>query len=548
MVYVTYLKHHSIKRHSIKHHPTNVSKLESTIPTPPTHNPLILSITDYPHLAHSVEITKITKNPEDPSSLDTKPTQDSTVAETDATDDSSASVIDLQVLNLRIRFRLLVRLHCSQFTSDSAVTTVLLSNEPTKSPSNRNGITIEYKSSQENINNSKRTRQKLSLDDKIAIIEYWKENNENMSIVEIGRHFDLPRTTIHGVIKKRQTLEDISIHQPRDNPVPLAFRVVERKFFILEELLHTWVIDLEAKGILVSNKKMTTQAFDIHRMLTGLLSNPLPPCLFTSGWLKGFKKRRLLGHSFDSEEKQSSITQQPPPSTNLFDQKDIYVCDTTIRNNDKLFEADGYSGIMVDPSSEEATKPSMENWLDNFNSSLENNILLSLDKALWDLLELDQNQSKWNHITFIQLKDSSTGPSGNGIMKEFKAAYHTLLIDDMMEKEPSTGIENYLNLLSRAWMYVHKSTIKSCLGKLIKSETPVGEEQQQSQVENLGQKLKDFRPVVPHTVVQYYLVQDKDTGPSGLLREKISQLQRACEFEACFNTKCSGDHSGQHSG
>ncbi|KAF9995916.1 hypothetical protein BGZ65_008470, partial [Modicella reniformis] len=67
--------------------------------------------------------------------------------------------------------------------------------------------------------------------------------------------------------------------------------MAESRFRILEELLVAWILDLGSRGVSANGKKITAQAFEIHRMLSDFLVDPLPPCKFSSGWLKRFKSR-----------------------------------------------------------------------------------------------------------------------------------------------------------------------------------------------------------------------------------------------------------------
>ncbi|KAF9345099.1 hypothetical protein BGX26_003522, partial [Mortierella sp. AD094] len=109
-------------------------------------------------------------------------------------------------------------------------------------------------------------------------------------------------------------------------------RVVENRFRILEVLLLDWNLNLESRGIRVTNRKLCAQAFEIHRMLSGLLKDPLPQCLFTTGWLKGFKERRAAHFAIASstqERSQSDKVKDMLGKLHDFSEDDIYTCNVT---------------------------------------------------------------------------------------------------------------------------------------------------------------------------------------------------------------------------
>ncbi|KAF9358596.1 hypothetical protein BGX26_001360 [Mortierella sp. AD094] len=111
---------------------------------------------------------------------------------------------------------------------------------------------------------------------------------------EISEHFGVPRTTIYGIIKNKQMFLDQIARQPQ-TPVALeAYRLTESPFQILEDLLAIWIKDLKSMSVPVPGKKIMAQAGKIHRILSNIYLDPLPPCMFTSGWLAGFKKRQNI--------------------------------------------------------------------------------------------------------------------------------------------------------------------------------------------------------------------------------------------------------------
>ncbi|KAF9983219.1 hypothetical protein BGZ65_002029, partial [Modicella reniformis] len=88
-------------------------------------------------------------------------------------------------------------------------------------------------------NTGKRARNPLKVEKKIEIIEY-AENNPQMTPPELAHHFRVPRTTIYGIIKKKETLLGLL----KAALIPNPYRIAESRFWILEEVLMIWINDL----------------------------------------------------------------------------------------------------------------------------------------------------------------------------------------------------------------------------------------------------------------------------------------------------------------
>ncbi|KAF9976799.1 hypothetical protein BGZ65_007670, partial [Modicella reniformis] len=122
---------------------------------------------------------------------------------------------------------------------------------------------------------------------------------------------------------------------PKTVLISESYRIPESRFRILEEVLMIWINDLKYRHIPVKEKTAMVQAVDIHRMLSGLLVEPLPPCLFTSGWFNGFKRRRRI--DFKPKHLESSTANAQGGVDAEFRRimfsdyfpEDIYVCEMT---------------------------------------------------------------------------------------------------------------------------------------------------------------------------------------------------------------------------
>lgn len=180
----------------------------------------------------------------------------------------------------------------------------------------------------------KRPRKALQIQKRLAVIEFW-ESNRQLPLNEISTKFNIPRTTIYGIIKNRDTLKRITKSHPLKGLTLERCSTIQSRFRILEELLFTWYLDLRSHGVDITNRKITAQAFDIHRMLSGLLWTPLPPCMFSARWLQGFKKRRMISLSLTQDSRSATSQDKgwdiPEDYQRRFsgDPQDVYVCGLT---------------------------------------------------------------------------------------------------------------------------------------------------------------------------------------------------------------------------
>ncbi|KAI8598983.1 hypothetical protein EDD21DRAFT_172729 [Dissophora ornata] len=178
----------------------------------------------------------------------------------------------------------------------------------------------------------KRPRRSYQLQKKLQIIEYWTKNPQSYS--KIAKHFHVPRMTVHGIIKNKAILQQLAESSPHLGLTLETSRVAKLHFAVLEELLLAWILDLKSRRIPVSGHKITTQAFEIHRMLSGLLLKPLPPCQFSSGWLKNFKNRRQISlrgmHSENTNDDDTARAfKELHAKLDGFNMRSIYWCDMT---------------------------------------------------------------------------------------------------------------------------------------------------------------------------------------------------------------------------
>lgn len=148
-----------------------------------------------------------------------------------------------------------------------------------------------------------------------------------------GDRSNQPRELVHGVVNSTGSLKNLATDSSYGALTQERCNIAKSHFRILEELLALWCQNLKCRGAAITNKKITAQALEIHRMLSGLLVQPQPGFLFTSGWLKRFKER----HCSSPAATQTSTVHRDESWLSLDeyfksfegDEEDIFTCGIT---------------------------------------------------------------------------------------------------------------------------------------------------------------------------------------------------------------------------
>ncbi|KAF8923558.1 hypothetical protein BGZ58_002806 [Dissophora ornata] len=435
-------------------------------------------------------------------------------------------------------------------------------------------------------NTQKRRRNAIQQKEKAEIVEFWKKN-ENMSLEKIAKVFDRPRTTIYGIIKdwRKSQENENNTYKRYVCRTPDLFRITEMRFWVLENLLMDWMGNLRSRSIPVTGQKIISQAPEILRMLSGLLVKPLPKCLFSSGWLKGFKKRRGFQLKIPPGQE---ITPQDLVDSNLLKSElsrrredDIYTCEIVsmylntpaslhdqsqgeepqwtdnssatvliccnasgtdkrgllvlVRQDSREFSGGGHYRLAHDASAEDLTTEVLENWLTEFDKSLNRNISLLVDDTVWAPLRkiLFKRPEKLSRIAVIKAAAylnqfrSTAIPSAVPVAVIFKAYYHMHLdqrsFGASTSNPPTVSIDIPLEFMKQAWEDVKKDDICSYFSGL------------RTLIDTPPRKAKTrCSPPTCKGKLQHYISQDKDVGPTDFLRDRIKVMQHNQEFETAF--------------
>ncbi|KAG0016069.1 hypothetical protein BGZ80_009446, partial [Entomortierella chlamydospora] len=167
-------------------------------------------------------------------------------------------------------------------------------------------------------------------------------------------------------------------------------------------------------------------------MVSGLVKDPLPQCLFTTGWLKGFKDRRAA-HLTTAPSTQGRLQTEEIKDIlgklKEFSKDDIYTCDITsmyldmmstsvykdeypskpsrradsssvslllccnasgkdmlepvvlVRQTSNVVALQGYNGVVLDSDLNNVTNRVMWSWLMRFDNDVERKVVLLVDQA-----------------------------------------------------------------------------------------------------------------------------------------------------------------------
>ncbi|KAF9208614.1 hypothetical protein BGZ49_008274 [Haplosporangium sp. Z 27] len=420
-------------------------------------------------------------------------------------------------------------------------------------------------------------RRKIAMETKIKILRFV-DQNPTVTVGSISEKFGIPRTTVYGIIRSRTALEASFSLSDKEKTV---YRLSRPLSSTLETLLATWVKDLAQRGITATGKKITTQAFEIRRMISVVMNDPSLPPLFSSAWRKRFKHRENISPATiqDNSTNLGSHSQAKQLSS-LVDNyalSSIYTCGESsmflTHNPEFKFGFLPDAGMNKPPSisasillccnasgtdmrmpridvrkfltdSRNLDMSTFDRWLLSFDDSLNQDTLLLVDNTTWDLINIDMEFSKIKlqriKIVPIPQQFSPKLPINHGLAMVFKIKYNKTLLElnrgqliTPLEEDPE-ALKDYVNLIHRSWQDIPDSVVRSFFGEFFTSIDPSRDSQ------TSGIKMADdendltlllSKHGMPPSIVEYYLSQDADTGPSNFMYMIIRQMVNSGEID-----------------
>ncbi|KAE9338804.1 hypothetical protein PF008_g11884 [Phytophthora fragariae] len=140
---------------------------------------------------------------------------------------------------------------------------------------------------------AKQKRKSYTIKDKLAVIAEHEEGVSGSGFHALGIKHDVAPGTLRGWWNDRQKLHEAS----KDRQI--STRTARRlggggrgpEYGEIEERLHAWILDRNAKGLRVKDSYIRLQAQNIYRKLHG---PDAPKFDSSTGWLARFKKRKQL--------------------------------------------------------------------------------------------------------------------------------------------------------------------------------------------------------------------------------------------------------------
>ncbi|KAF9400821.1 hypothetical protein BGX21_003417 [Mortierella sp. AD011] len=388
------------------------------------------------------------------------------------------------------------------------------------------------------------------------------------------------RTTVIGVLKYKDT-----ILSHASGPSKGYHRIVKARLLEVEVVLARWIDNQKSRGIPVSIKKICTQATEIHRAMSSCTNGGLRGCEYTTGWLKGFKRRH--GAVLEMEPIQPSqvdkdfwqgqidhyISECKPEAVyfcyttsmylNMTPMVDMSATDNAAHSvasvllccnaagTDLLDPLVVYRNVLSDTKGEGSSEvdglasSDIEQWLVDFDARASEPTLLLVDQSLCSSIASIVLAKQLKYILPIPVPKSISPllPMSTTLAKEFKALYKLCLLSTTPNQ--FQNLHEYRSYYIRyAWHQIQGSSIirsvhnsQQTVNGLLKGNTShnvrpprdvkdTGVESGESAITRLQKALEARFPGLQKYRYEYYTAQDGDTGPSPSICAHIQELLR----------------------
>ncbi|KAF9207215.1 hypothetical protein BGZ49_000939 [Haplosporangium sp. Z 27] len=367
-------------------------------------------------------------------------------------------------------------------------------------------------------------------------------------------------------------------------------RITQNNFYSMEMLLTKWFVDLQEQQVPVTLTWIQWQGFAVHRMLSGLSQEPLPPLKFSNGWLEGFKNRNkhyLMGGKTYSEmnlEDESAELSRLRQLLPRYTKDHIYFCDVTsifalpacvLRHRGKacqllskkqqtnsgckrgpgislvlLCNASGTvkrEPVLLDRNKQISTgqrRIPFATWLDAFNKELDHDVLLLVSATIWEQIR-DRLQGLTLtrvHIEAVPRQLNAWLPMRAGIAREFKAYVNAINFEWTLFLRDSLDGNIYQEAIQEVQCFI----IQQCFERFkekVEGLIPVEVQREltpaQARLKKVLMKAhgaeEEKEGKSNKGVYDYYLNQGSDIGPSAFLCAEIENMLPTSDSEGFLN-------------
>ncbi|KAG9321553.1 hypothetical protein KVV02_008198 [Mortierella alpina] len=365
----------------------------------------------------------------------------------------------------------------------------------------------------------KRGRTNISHQRKLEIIAFCNAN-KNLTSDQQSKELGVVRTTMINILSQQKqilmrptTINALTLQKEILKP---STTVASSRLHIMDLLLCAWIKEVRDQYIPVPDAKVRWQAFAVHRMLSGLTNEPLPPCAFSNSWMEKFKVRMalkmekmdpLIFVNNDSDEVKE-LRQLLP----RYELEDIYTCDVTsifalpgcvlkhpkkactllsISKNKKKKGSDCVMGpgvsllllcngtgsrrqepVMLDRlqqyapgnfgsqvnSAEDVRRVTFRDWLTTFDQKVQRESLLLISEDTWEQIRGKLSGLRHIKVAVVPKHLNAWLPMRTGIAREFKSHINAINFERTLDPERFSEGDIY----SMAMHDIDSSVIREC--------------------------------------------------------------------------------------
>ncbi|KAF9582861.1 hypothetical protein BGW38_010649 [Lunasporangiospora selenospora] len=374
---------------------------------------------------------------------------------------------------------------------------------------------------------------------KMEIIDYVEKNRMHSTWKEMGGSLNINRSTLQSIYHSRENIRRVVGQSSVIYPLfsTEVCRVTMSNFYHMEALLVRWVMDMREQQLAPPLEMVRWQAYVVHRMLSGVSEEPLPPHKFSPAWLRRFTKQNHL-----HEEPRNDETLLQDPSSDLlrlrhllneYAMDDIFFCDaTSIFAGTVKREPVMLDRVLSMPPGQQ--RMAFGEWLLAFNNELERNALLLVSVAVWEQIKdkLPALALTKVQVEAVPAQLNAWLPMRTGIVRELKT--HINAINFEWTKNPDSPIGN---VYQAAMQEVQDSVIQQCFHQFMdvaQGSKPgdVSEELSSGQLRLMTALEKVHGNDGSNKgVYEYYLNQGSDIGPGVFLSAEIEAMLTSPDVE-----------------
>ncbi|CAF0763029.1 unnamed protein product, partial [Brachionus calyciflorus] len=315
-------------------------------------------------------------------------------------------------------------------------------------------------------------------------------DESKLSLTDIGDRFNINRTTVSKILKKRHIYENL------EQPQTKQFKLQKGAFPLVEEALFKWYGAARNANIPINYSVLKEKALSFHQKLRDQNAEIKEAFEASDGWIHKFLKRYDLSSRDIYNCDETGLYYRLGPSRTIAAKSEK--CKGTKKDKSRLtilFVTNASGDVKLKPfvigtsarprcmkninfntlpvkyannSSAWMTGELWLKWLKWLDSQLTRDSVLLCDNCP---AHVDVSNTKFDHLKIVFLPPNTTSvlqPLDAGIIKAFKANYRNLLVKywiDSFDKNKTLvpiNVKQAIDFIGDAWSLVSQLTIKRC--------------------------------------------------------------------------------------